>query len=191
MAYALRELGLYMQLNVIIVYIDLFEVSTYLNDALGVLKKRAIDERHFEDHLMLLVGDKRIAATVIRAGHLVAIGIDQSTTCLIYLNARESLLNGGQNLSIRRGGFVRQIAFEFLNVQIELGLAVDHVSGADDGVSWLIRAHRFALHVLPGARLVRVQVQHNFAIDRFAVGVTEKFRVNLLKIIFSDINLKL
>lgn len=143
----------------------------YLNDALGVLQDRAIDECDLEDNLMLLVGDKGITFAVIGADHFIAIGIYRSTASLIDLNAREGFLNGDQDLSICSRCFIWQIAFELLHIQIELGLAIDHVSGANDRMSWNIRAHRFPLHGLPGARLLCVQVEHYLAINRFAVGV--------------------
>jgi len=152
---------------------------SYLNYALGVLQKRAIDKSDLKDDLVILVWDKGITLAVISTGHLVAIGINLSTASFIELNARECLLYGGQNLSIRCRCFIWQITFELLNIQIKLCLAIDHVSGADDRMSWFIRAHGLSIHGVPGARLRCKQVEDNFAINRFAVGVADRLNIRL------------
>lgn len=146
---------------------------SYLHWGLGVLKNCAIDKCDFEDDFVLLVNEEGITLAVIGAAHLVAIRIQLDTTCLVKLYTSELLLDGSQYLGVPRRSFVRQEVGELRHIKVNLSLAINHVRSSDHGMSRRICTHCLPIHIAPGCRLVCVQVDHNFAIDRFAVGVAK------------------
>lgn len=146
---------------------------SYLHWGLGVLENCAIDECDFKDEFVLLVNEKGITLAVIGTAHLVAIRIQLDTTCLVKLYTGELLLDGGQYLGVPRRSFVGQEVGELRHIKVNLSLAINHVRSSDHGMSRRVCTHCLAIHITPGCRLVCVQVEHNFAIDRFAVGVAK------------------
>lgn len=145
----------------------------YLHWSLGVLENSAIDECDFKDDFVLLVDEEGITLAVIGAAHLVPIGIQLDTSCLVKLYTSELLLHGSQYLGVPRGSFVRQEVGELRHIEVNLSLAINHVRSPYYGMSRRVYTHCLAIHIVPGCRLVCVQVDHNFAIDRFAVGVAK------------------
>jgi len=66
---------------------------------------------------------------------------------------------------------VRQKTGKLLEIHGQLGLATDHVGGADNRVSGEVIAHGLAIHILPHARLIQVDIDQDLAIHRFPVSI--------------------